>query len=349
MTQQSSVGLIPRKRLQWIPSSQRLAHEYCYFLHDSCVRVLVEYEKAEAHLVRFKFESKAEAEKFEAIADADSAVAGLRAIGRLEEARRVVLNTVTLALVSDCMHHIFEALRCMERRKFVVALNLLRKPLLDSLVFLSWMLGDEEDFYRTFTEQSPSGLTAKLVGNRRPLIISSALSKTEITDIIKADWVESTLFDPANKRGLYWLLQRAVHLITTQKVELRTEPENFNFIFKRHTDDDVYVGVYDALPGVLLYLSHIVMELFQRIQPMDEGAKRAFTVRSTGGYHLVRRSEAGLQIQHHFVNLLATLKCAACETSLKFTHHNCARILLNESFRCSTCRRVTPFPFAWLF
>ena len=41
----------------------------------------------------------------------------------------MAINTITIGMVSDCLHHIYEALRCMERRKVVVAFNLLRKPL----------------------------------------------------------------------------------------------------------------------------------------------------------------------------------------------------------------------------
>ncbi|HVY14151.1 MAG TPA: hypothetical protein VHB27_02905, partial [Rhodopila sp.] len=104
--------------------------------------MLVEYEQAKAHLVNFKFVNAKEAAQFEAIADAEDSVTALRKLGRLKEARRVVINTTTLGMVSDCIHHIFEALRCMERRKVIVTFNLLRKPLTDNLIFLSWMLGD---------------------------------------------------------------------------------------------------------------------------------------------------------------------------------------------------------------
>jgi hypothetical protein len=181
-----SAGLIPH-RLRWIPTSERLAHEYCYFLHDACVRMLGEYEAAEAHLVRFQFHDEAEATQFQTVAGSESAIAGLRAIGRLDEARRVILNTITLAMVSDCLHHVFEALRCMERRKFIVALNLLRKPLLDNLIFLSWMLGDENGFYEAFTRESPEALTAKRIGNRRRAIFAAALSRTDVVGTVSAD------------------------------------------------------------------------------------------------------------------------------------------------------------------
>jgi hypothetical protein len=129
------------------------------------------------------------------------------------------------------------------------------------------------------------------------------------------------LFTAANKHGLYRLLQRAVHLVTVQRVELRTEPENFNFIFKRHADDDVYMGVYDALPGVMLYLSHVVTELFNRMQPLDSGSKMAFTARSIFGFHLVQESDEVAEIKQWLSALLAGIVCATCKTPLTFTHH----------------------------
>ena len=40
-------------------------------------------------------------------------------------------------MVSDCLHHVYKALRCLEKRKVIVALNLLRKPLTDKFLYLS--------------------------------------------------------------------------------------------------------------------------------------------------------------------------------------------------------------------
>lgn len=344
-----SGGLIPRHRLQRIPPAERLAHEFCYFLHDSCVHVFGEYEKAKAHLVNVRFKPEDEAHQFEKVASFEGSVAALHAINRPDDARQVILHTVTMAMVSDCLHHVFEALRCMERRKAVVALNLLRKPLTDSLIFLSWMLGAEDEFFEAFVKQSPEALTTKHVGNRRLAILSNALAKTEVAGMLSADWLKSTIYDNSNKRGLYPILQKAVHLVTVQRVELRTEPQNFNFIFKRQTDDDIYVGLYDILPGVLLYLSHPITELFHQMRLMDEGAKKAFAVRSIFGFHLAKNDEQSLEIRRRLSALSAHVKCATCNTPMTPTHHDAARIVLAESFRCTACRKITPFPFAWLF
>ncbi|WP_221174942.1 hypothetical protein, partial [Burkholderia pseudomallei] len=64
--------LIPAKRLRWIPKELRLAHEYCFFLHDECVRMLVEYEKERAHIISFTFKDKAEGAKRGGLTRSDS-------------------------------------------------------------------------------------------------------------------------------------------------------------------------------------------------------------------------------------------------------------------------------------
>jgi len=345
----ASCGLIPRRRLRWIPAEHRLAHEYCYFLHDESVRLLVEYEKAEAHLVSIKFANRQEARRFEKIAETDS-IEALRAIGRHDEARRVILNTITMALVSDCLHHVYEALQCMEKRKSIVAFNLLRKPLMDNLLYLSWMLGDEDSFFSSFMEGNPELLSQKQLGNRRVEIVADALRQTALTSILDADFIVESIFEAKNVRGLYGAMQQAVHLITAQRIEVRTAPQNFNFVFKSHADNDVYDGVYELLPPLLLYLAHVVLGLFQRIKPMDEGAKSAFLFRTIHGLGLVGDADEMDGVCEILSTiLLPHISCGYCDAPLSVTAHNAARILLTESCRCTSCRKTMGLPFSWFF
>lgn len=344
----NSVHLIPRNRLRWIPSDLRLAHEYCFFLHDESTRLLVEYEGAEAHNVSFEFRDRAEAKAFSAKARKEGPLAAMRMSGYKVEVQRVILNQITMAMVSDGQHHIFEALRCLEKRKVIVALNLLRKPLTDNLLYLSWMLGDEDGFYEAFSKNSPRGITATILKSRRAELLRNALAKTDIVDILSSEFIDRTLFDQANESGFQKFFQHAVHLITTQRVELQTTPENFNFIFKNFSDDDVYDLIYYALPHALLYLSHVILGLFERMASPEEGGKRAFNVRSILGLYLVEGGENEVHAVEHLSSLSA-LQCPDCDAALKITPHNAARIVLTESFRCSTCRRTQPFPFSWIF
>ncbi|TXH73162.1 hypothetical protein [Thiobacillus sp.] len=342
--------LIPLKRLKWLPEKVRLAHEYCFFLHDEIVRMLAEYETAKAHVVSFQFSNNTERKKFERLAKKQNAVDALRALERHSEARRVILNTITMAMVSDSAHHIYEALRCLEKRKVVPAFNLLRKPLLDNMTYLSWMVADEDGFYTDFASGDPTKMTQKTIGNRRKHLFEKAIENADLMDIVNAGEIISSVFDPRNNNGLYLFFQHAVHLITVDRIELKTSPENFNFIFKSPTDDDVYELLYANLPTVLLYMIHLVLTLYERVKPMDPGARKAVLFRSENAYRLLHDQEgAGALVRAMGDALSPRVKCTACGTPLKVTPHNAARLLMAESFRCTRCRRISPFPLSWMF
>jgi len=50
---------------------------------------------------------------------------------------------------------VHEALKALEKRKFVVAFALLRKPLKQSLMFATWICADAQNFF-TQLERSPA-------------------------------------------------------------------------------------------------------------------------------------------------------------------------------------------------
>jgi len=344
----TGVNLIPRNRLALIPENLRLAHEYCFFIHDECTRILLEYEGAKAYAVSIKFRTERDAKIFSTKTAKRNPISTMRSLGYEIEARQVILNQITMAMVSDCLHHIFEALKCLEKRKVVVAFNLLRKPLTDNLLYLSWMLGDEDAFYLAFTKNSPRGITSSKLKSKRSEIISNALAVTQISHILDSIFIDKVLFDKSNDMGFQKLFQHAVHLVTVQEVNLETAPENFNFIFYGNDHDDLYLATYHVLPNALLYLSHVIFKLFERIAAPDEGSKIAFNVRSILGFYLLQ----GGDLKSYAVQSLSALKiieCPDCQSPLKMTAHNAARMILTESFRCVKCRRRQPFPFSWIF
>lgn len=342
--------LIPAKRLNYLPKNVRLAHEYCFFLHDEFVRMLAEYEAAEAHLVILEFENKDQSKRFNGLAKKHDAVTALRELGLHHQARRVVVNSITMAMVADCAHHIYESLRCFEKRKIVPAFNLLRKPLIDNLMYLSWMVADEEGFYEAFSSGDPRKITQKMIGNRRKEILAKAVSETELVNVVGPDEINSIVFDPSNSYGLYGLFQHAVHLVTIDRIEIRTSPENFNFIFKNPADDEVYELLYSLLPTLLLYMSHLILVLYERIKPMEQSGKEAFVFRSIQGYGLLNAESNVAALAKVMSDALGPhVKCQMCHAPLKATQHNTGRLLLSDSFRCTHCRRVQPFPFSWIF
>ncbi len=341
--------LIPSNRIQWIPKEWHLAHEYCFFLHDEFARMLVEYEAADAPTVSFQFTSKAQAKRFGDLAKRADALTAMRELGLDSEARRTVLNQVTMAMVADCAHHIYESLRCFEKRKFIPGFNLLRKPLLDSLMYLSWMLADEDGFYSAFTAGDPTKLTQKVLGNRRKEIIASAIANTQLAGIITAEDLVSIIFDAKNDGGFYGLFQHAVHLVTVERIEIRTSPENFNFIFKNPNDDGVYEALYKQLPTVFLYLAHVILSLYERIKPPDPSAKNAFVFRTINAYRSLCYEGGPAALAEALGEALSQhVQCPRCAKPLKVTQYNAMRLLMTDSFRCTHCRYRQLFPLSWM-
>ena len=117
----NSVSLISRSRLKLIPKKHQLAHEYCFFLHGQNSHLLREYEEAKAHLVDFKIRNRRDLHKLEQAASQEGIITAMREYGYEKEARQVILKQITMAMTSDCLHHLYEALRCFEKRKVVVA------------------------------------------------------------------------------------------------------------------------------------------------------------------------------------------------------------------------------------
>jgi hypothetical protein len=344
----TTLGLIPRKRLLNIPPHLRVPHEYCFFLHDECARLLCEYEAGQANVVSITFPSKEEAERFNQLVKENGPLDAMRKGGYGAEAKQLVLNQVTMALTSDFLHHVYEGLWCLEKRKVVVAFNVLRKPQKDNLTYLCWMLADPEDFYVTFARGDPEAIAQHKVGNRRQALFKQALAKTDLHDVLDPADIHAVLFDRRRHNGFEILFQHAVHLITTMHAEIKTSPENFNFIFKSLSDDDLYEAGYWHLPTLLLFAHHVIGAVFQQMHPGDPDGHKAASTRAMLGYRLICDAEAGPLLEVLNTEVACHFKCSHCGHGLKITEHNALRIVLTESFRCTSCKRAVPYPFSWM-
>lgn len=331
------IGLIARKRLRQIPKDYRAHHELCFFLHDECVRALVEYETARAHVETIRFRTPGEGKQFQALVKTMDVVGALRALGYRDATKRVVLNTIRMAMISDCLHHIYEAFRCFEKRKFIVGFNLLRKPLTENLLYMCWMYGREDEFYCRFTSGDPKALTTKELGAKRLSIYRDAIARLEHDYLFDAETLENTLSKRSNGNGLQMFFQHAVHLVTTLNPETRTAAENFNFIFRDPLDDDIYDVIYENLPAVLLFTSHVIVGVFDQMKQMDETSRHLFETRTVLAYGLIAGPERDRTLAAFGAMLEERPKCRICGSEGNITEHEASRMLLRSEFRCSYC------------
>lgn len=205
------------------------------------------------------------------------------------------------------------------------------------------MYGRRDEFYCQFMHGDSKYLSQSKIGSDRRGIYSDAIRQLPYGDVFDAERIESLIYDRKHRYGFELFFQHAVHLVTIKYPELRTEPENFNFIFKDPRDDDLYELIYNSLPYLMLFMSHVVMGVFNEVHTMDDTSRTLFGTRSMLAYSLIviPEKDEALRQFHRVIRYLP--KCQYRERECKLTPFNASRMLLRSEFRCTYCRKKNTF------
>lgn len=342
------LGLLDTDRLLLLPIKYWSHHEFCFYLHDQMVELLVQYENCGAH--NWVVDAFERAKEKHGIPDDNIDILDLlRQKGLVPLYRHHIVSHLVLGLTSDMLHFLYEALRCFEKRKFSVGFALLRKPLKENLLFLSWILGKEDDFLERFEKNNYSTLNGIDV-SRRKEILSAAIDRLPTKEAFESSVLEEMIFSKTASQSFEPVWQRATHLITSQGAALRTEDLNINFIFHDNASDELYETLYQKLPYVLLYTIQVALECFSQVLPANEHTTSHLLLASMGAYECLfeRRKASGVtaMLRRH---LKPFLKCIHCQTQIKLTRENAIRMYFRESLECQKCGLPTPIPLYWIF
>jgi len=230
-----------------LPKKYHLDHEYCFYLYDQLVKIIVEGER----LGIFQQKIKKIKKKHIKITGGE-VIDWLRKNGFSRQAKQFMLKQIFVATLSDALHFIHTALKCSDKGKLSVTFATLRKPLKDNLFILELLNADKKNFFKKF--KNPS----------KELDICAGFQPEERKRIIKAN-CERINFPPEftellydiryNKKagGLEVLFQKSNH-ITTGAKHIETEAENLNMVFSdNNSRGQQWARLYKVLPWVLRY------------------------------------------------------------------------------------------------
>ena len=341
-----TIGLIDPNRLENIPEKFRAQHEFCFHLHDLMAALLVQMEIQKAGHISFEIESE---EDQRLLASGIHILDFLNKSGRSELERRAVVNHVCNALFSDMLHFIYEALRCLEKRKFTVALSLLRKPFKENMLIAAQMCADETAFFDKMKSD------AKNLLNRRDLneqgikdLLASAIAASRGSSFTNADAIYDAVFNFQNEMGFAGLFDKATHLVTDFRRN-QTEDYNLNFIFKNPMDNDIYDGgTYSQLAMLLLFVHIMQIELYGRMREPSKKCQNWMLFTSIGAYETLFTKGRSRMTNFVNTNFAEFMQCPVCEAQLRIKKVDAPRLFIGERLDCDSCFTNQHFPFGWL-
>lgn len=339
------LGYLPPEKLGKIPSRNTPEHEFCFYLHDMMGQLLVEVECRNIRSASFDLSEAGEEAAFRGT---DELIDFLLRSKDRPKAARLMLNHVLVALTSDYLHFLYESLIALSKRKFAVALSLLRKPFKENLLHMAWMLGDAADYFERF-EEAPAILMESRKTDRalRTAIMAKALDHCILSETFDAGLIERIIYDKDDPRSLALLFDKATHLVTSARA-LRTEPMNLNFVFKDPRDNDIYENCYSSIAMVLMYSFAILSSEIGKVAPLDDAYVRRRLIVAFAVYQaLFGKGRPSLYriLERAMGSLLA---CPVCKHRLTVRKAAVPRLLVSERVVCSDCRSDVEIPILWL-
>jgi len=340
------IGTISEDRLFNIPKRNWAPHEFCFYIHDLIVYLTLVAEELGAGNLQIQLRDEAD---LAALHSAENPIDFLAATGRTEEERRVMVNHTCRALFPDMMHFTHDALIALEKRKFTVALSLLRKPFTEGLPLLALMCADEPKFFQILkTEPRKYFDGRKFNAQAKKDVISAAIKQCDGMEFADADALFSMLFDYKNDYGLAGLFDKATHLFT-RRTNNATEDYNINFIFKDPRDNDIYDSCYSQIAYVLLFIHLLQIELMGRMNFPKEAYLKSLIRNSVGAYEAIFGTGRSRMVQFYNREFREFMDCPVCGKRIILRKSTAAKFFLTEILHCNHCKHEHQLPVTWLF
>lgn len=343
------IGYLPYENIQNIPSQHVPTHEFMFFLHDQCASLMVQYEQSNIDTIGVDEIVKAYSIKFP---DNNSDIVEILQFCRDEgfdaPYYHFLISKILMGLTSDLLHFTYEALKSFEKRKFAVAYSLLRKPFKENLIFICLLLNNYENFIELFEQETDKSLN-NISQSKRRSIFQETISNLSFSELFDADLIEEMIFSKKDPLSLEISCQKATHLITSQGEFLKTGRMFINSIFDDPNDIDQYEPVYTALPTVMIFTTHVILEAFQKLVPLNKNTYQHITISTLGCFENLYIDGRKRSLTKSYAKACKDfLKCIHCGEQIFLTKGNSLRMFMTGTLICNHCHQDSEFPFYWL-
>ena len=345
-----STAYLDLDRLWSIPGNHWSEHEFCFFLHDQILHMLRDYEAGGVHQMVSDAALEHEEEMKQAFGQFDL-IEILKTFPDDRFYKHHVISHVSFALCADMLNFLYEAFTCFEKRKFLVGLSLLRKPLKENLLYLSWIFADEDDFIRRFERDNFKSLQiGPLTPEEKIEIFAKAIRKLPLMSEGDATILWDMLYSKGSESSFEHLFQKSTHLVTSKGSLLKTEDYSFNLILGDTAHDNFYEFLYPRLSLVMLYMASLVLELFRRVAPTNNLTYNHLIIVAMGAFEALYfdgRSKQSIAkaLNRDFQDIM---KCVHCGAKRRILKSNAIRFYFGERMECRKCGLDSQFPLYWI-
>jgi hypothetical protein len=319
-------------------------HNLCAIIYDQLTEIFSDENYSELKSTKFKFDhdKHKDIEKF---TNGEIHVLDWLKINNLnEEISQVLVQHVTMCVLSDFVNFIYESLSCAMRGKMTVAYALLRKPFTDELLIFEQILDNQDDFINRFFhigESSTYDPSDRKINKKK--IIASALKKSKLNIIYTSDLIHDLRYEKKLGNGINGFSNRALHIVTRDK-NYKTAKQNLNFVFSTKEDvQNFWKHYYFFVPYLLIY-SVSVIDNIVSLFFTGKGSKHLLNVKVMTrfiGILLWDEWQDGNKSKNMKIFRILTenleLKCEKCETQVKLVKADFELFLEAKTFLCPKC------------
>lgn len=257
-----------------------------------------------------------------------------------EEGYYTVSSHLFFSLLSDFTMYIGESIRCIESGKVSVAYSISRKPIKDSVFYLSQLLIDKKDFVRKVYYENPKTIDFSTKTPEEKLYVFKKAS--ELIEAPEAGKVVyDFIFDKKSVTGLSRIWDQSLHLIT-QNRNYPTQKQNLNFVF---ADDGIWYDYwnyyYIVIPYIMKFAIEVITRLFEDIiEPKPE--IKTFNKLIRDCKFLIHYSDEKEEAVENFKELVSqvSLDCDRCNYEYNLESVNINSMINDNVFTCPHCRKV---------
>ncbi|WP_294333931.1 hypothetical protein [uncultured Sphingomonas sp.] len=295
--------------------------------------------------ISIEFDDPNEAKKFTSAGDP---IGYFLESGRRDLAKNLTVGQAMLAVLSDFFNFMYEGLIALEKRKFVVSLALLRKPLKQNLLYLTIMLADDEAFFDGMAKTPAKNFDHPGIQDTHRLeYFRRAKSMLPFGGFVNPEFLHDIIFDLGLETGLAPLFDKAMHLVTGRK-QIETEDFNLNFVFKNPTDNDIYQKIYKQLSYILLYALLLEIELFKRAGFEVDRLAKWYSLTGLGSYNGLFGKGRCSVCESLNRMMKPLLVCPHCDAPVRIRKREAGRFFTSHKLFCRKCQHEHDFPLFWL-